>query len=88
MRGYEMWNMWKERLKTVATMCHAEWPQYRGYFDNWVLARATKTIRYKGASILAEGRYVLAHPSLTSWYDPDANCECVVYPNTLRLIAE
>lgn len=69
-----------ERLRNIAINDHKQYPQYANHFDNWVLANANteRVLKYKGGSRLVDGRWVLASPDLTNWYDPDTGNICVV----------
>lgn len=67
-----------ERLKMVAKVSLAQYPQYDGYHDNWILAMGTRSLNYKGGTRLCKGRMVLASPDLLTFYDPDTNYHCSV----------
>lgn len=71
----------------MAVADHAKYPQYTNYFSGWVLASATRTVKYKGGSQLYRGRWVLSSPDLTSWYDPDCGYVCGVQPGDLTRLA-
>ncbi len=66
----------RERLIAYATQVKAQYPQYANFYDNYILARATRTVRYKGGAVLARGRFVIADPKLDLWFDPDTTNDC------------
>ena len=77
-----------QRLRSIAMKDKEGLPQYVGYFENWILAESVRNISYKGGSILADGRWVLANPQLTSWYDPDNGHLCAVDNGTLFQVVQ
>lgn len=57
-------------LIVSAEMRHAEFPQYRGHWDGWKVARATQTLQWRGYpgpdyTMLREGDLVLVEPPFT-----------------------
>ena len=74
----------RNRLLAIAINDHAEHPQYKGYFDSWILAVSVRTVKYQGGSRLVNGRYVLASPDLKNWFDPDNGHECGVNAGCLK----
>lgn len=77
-----------ERLRRIAINDHLDYPQYNGQFDNWILANCVskKTHNYKGGSCLVKGRWVLASPDLTEWYDPDNGHICKIDSGVLKAV--
>lgn len=76
-----------QRLRRMAIADHAEYPQYEGLFDDWVVARAVRRVKYKGGSSLHRGRWVLASPQLDTWYDPDTGHLCHVVAGHLDRVS-
>lgn len=66
----------RSRLIACAKLVTAQYRQYDGYWDNYRLARSSRSVKYKGGSQLFRGRVVLARPDMSSWFDPDTGHEC------------
>lgn len=53
----------KAELLAEADAANAVYPQYRGHWDAWVVARARRDIRQRGELRLAKGEYCLLNPA-------------------------
>ena len=53
----------KAALLKQANDAHAQYPQYRNYWDKWVVGTITKDIKIKGTLVLAKGQQVLVDPA-------------------------
>lgn len=52
-----------ESLRQEAEQSHQQYPQYKGYWDGWVLVRINRTITTKMGLAFVEGQYALANPT-------------------------
>lgn len=52
-------------LKRDASAVLAQYPQYKGHFDNYVLVRVTKRIKTKGGVAFEAGDVSIANPNTT-----------------------
>lgn len=52
----------REILKTAAAGQVAQYPQYRGHFDDYVLVRARKTIKTKMGQAFVKDELAIAYP--------------------------
>lgn len=76
----------RKRLIQFAKLTYAEHRQYDGYFDNWVVAKATSSYRYKGGTVVAPDRWLLASPDLATFFDPDTGHCCSMLSSPLKLV--
>lgn len=53
----------KEKLLAEANASHAQYAQYGGHWDAWVVARATRDIKQRGALVLRKGELCLLDPT-------------------------
>lgn len=73
----------KEQLLQQAIKQTAQFPQYRGFFDKWVVCRAVKNVRFKGAAtIVRDGLYLCSNHVNTGihWKKPNATYRTVYVP--------
>ncbi len=57
-----------QALKQQAAAQNAQWPQYKGHFENYILVRVLKTIRTKMGVAFHKGEVTIAEPA----FEPDA----------------
>lgn len=74
----------RQRMIEYANSLRRKYPQYLNYYDEWIICKAKRTVRYKGGAVLCRGRLVLADPSLSTWFDPDTGNDCAVEIGTLQ----
>lgn len=63
----------RQRLTAEADASHAEYPQYAGHWDWWVVVRVVKPIRHRGL-LTPKGTFLLLDPdSITTAREDDAH---------------
>ena len=61
-----------QELIDQANSTHAQYPQYKGHWDTWLVAEAKRNIRIRGRQVAAKGDQVLFNPaSFTTAAHPD-----------------
>lgn len=70
----------KARLLAEADQAHAAHAQYKGYWDNWVVARAKKRIVQRGVEVAAKGDLVLLDPASVKPFGQDDPFDLVLAP--------
>jgi len=83
-------------LRAYAAASHAQYPQYDGYFDTWVLGLMVRDWEGSGSSVLPAMTIVLLNPvpSITTRGETphygvfciDSNSVCAVTPNDVCLV--
>lgn len=53
-----------EDLRATAAAAHAQYPQYKGHWDGWVVAQIKRQIRTKAGVAFTKGEWVLAKPEI------------------------
>jgi hypothetical protein len=52
-----------EEMVAAADASHAQYPQYAGHWDGWVMAVARRSVRSRGKEIVAKNEPVLFDPA-------------------------
>jgi len=59
----------KAELLKIVNDTVKQYPQYRGYFDRWVVAKIKKDIKSRGSLDFAKGEMVLVEPGVRRFVD-------------------
>lgn len=55
----------RQSLIAEANRAHAQYPQYKGHWDGFILVRATRVMRGKGGLYAEAGELLLAQPEVS-----------------------
>lgn len=59
----------KKQLLAKVNDTLKQYPQYKGYFDHWVVGQIKKDIKSRGSLAFAKGELVLVEPGVRKFVD-------------------